>query len=110
MTEAAGGGRAEMERRLIERSLQDEEFRRRLLEDPRAVVEEELGTRLPEEVRVVAVEETTDTVYLVLPVASPAGEVGELSELDLEAVAGGASAMCPSITDDPGECPEPLAP
>lgn len=35
MTEAAGGGRAEVERRLVERSLQDEEFRQRLLDDPK---------------------------------------------------------------------------
>ena len=105
-----GSGRAEMERRIVQRSLEDESFRHRLMEDPKGVVEQELGTPLPEEVRVVAVEETQDTVCLVLPVASPAGEVGELSELDLEAVAGGASAMCPSITDDPGECPQPLEP
>ena len=33
MTEATGGGsRAEMERRLIERSLEDESFRQRLLD------------------------------------------------------------------------------
>jgi hypothetical protein len=37
--------RAEMERRLVERSLKDDAFRRRLLEDPRTAVEEELGTR-----------------------------------------------------------------
>ena len=110
MTEATSGGdRSEMERRLVERSLQDEDFRRELLEDPKAAVEQELGTRLPEGVRVVAVEETTDTVYLVLPSASSAGETGELSDLDLEAVAGGVSAGCPSITDDPGECPQPPA-
>ena len=36
MTEAAGGGRGEVERRLTERSLQDEAFRQRLLEDPPA--------------------------------------------------------------------------
>ena len=66
--EAAGGdGRAEMEGRLIRRSLQDESFRQRLLEDPRAAVEEELGTRLPEDLQVRAVEETADTIYLVLP-------------------------------------------
>jgi hypothetical protein len=36
MTYASGGGsRAEMERRLIERSLQDESFRQRLLDDPK---------------------------------------------------------------------------
>ena len=63
MTEAFGGdGRAEMEGRLIRRSLEDESFRQRLLEDPRAAVEEELGSRLPEGVQVRAVEETADTI------------------------------------------------
>jgi hypothetical protein len=93
MTEATGGGgggRAEMERRLTERSLEDEDFRQRLLEDPKAAVEEALGTRLPEGTRVRAVEESADTIYLVLPSASPVGdEGGELSDEALESVAGG---------------------
>ena len=55
-----------MERRLVERSLQDESFGQRLLDDLMAAVEEKLGTRLPEEVPMVAVEEALDTVYLVL--------------------------------------------
>ena len=38
MTEAAGGGRAEVERRLVERSLQDEVFRQRLLDDPKGTL------------------------------------------------------------------------
>ena len=93
MSEAAagGGGRAEVERTLVRRSVEDEGFRRRLLEDPKGTVEQELGTPLPEGVEVRAVEETPDTVYLVLPSASPgfAGGGAELSEEDLEAVAGG---------------------
>jgi hypothetical protein len=53
-------------------------------------VEQELGTRLPEGVRVVSVEETAETIYLVLPSTSTAGaEGGELSDQQLEAVAGG---------------------
>jgi hypothetical protein len=71
MSEATG--RAQMERRLIEKSLEDDSFRQRLIEDPKGAVEQELGTRLPEEVRVVAVEETADTIYLVLPSASSLG-------------------------------------
>ena len=51
-------------------------------------MEEELGTRLPEGVQLRAVEETADTIYLVLPSSSPLGE-GELSDQDLEAIAGG---------------------
>ena len=43
MTEAAGGaGRAEVERRLVQRSLMDEEFRQRLLDDPKGTLEQEL--------------------------------------------------------------------
>lgn len=93
MSEATG--RQEIERRLIERSIQDDAFRQRLLADPKATVEQELGTRLPEGIRVVAVEETADTLYLVLPSASPAAETGdrELSDLDLEVVAGGGTYM-----------------
>jgi hypothetical protein len=58
------------------------EMERRLLEDPKGAVEEELGTRLPEVVR---------TIYLVLPSASPVGQGGELSDRDVEAVAGGST-------------------
>ena len=89
MTEASGGGRAEVERRLVERSLQDDAFRQRLLADPKAAVEEELGIQLPAEVQIRVVEETADTIYLALPSASPAGEGGELSDRELDAVAGG---------------------
>jgi hypothetical protein len=54
-------------------------------------LEEELGTRLPEGIEIRAVEETADTIYLVLPRASPLGEGGELSDRELEALAGGLS-------------------
>jgi hypothetical protein len=87
MSEAAG--RAEMERRLIERSLQDDVFRQQLLADPRAIIERETETQLPEDLRVVAVEETSDTIYLVLPSTSPVGEGGDLTDQELEAVTGG---------------------
>jgi hypothetical protein len=46
--------------------------------------------QLPEGVRVVTVEESAETIYLVLPSTSMAGgEGGELSDQELQSVAGG---------------------
>ena len=103
-----GSGRAEMERRLLQRSLRDEDFRRRLLDDPEATIERELGVRLPEEVRVVAVEETPETIYLVLPPSATAGAQeeaygGALSEVQLQEVAGGGDTFMCTYTCPPPE-------
>ena len=91
MSEAAAGGegRAEMKRRLINRNLEDEGFRQRLLDDPKGTIEQELGSRMPESIEVRLVEESADTIYLVLPSSSRVGEGGELSDEALESVAGG---------------------
>ena len=63
------------------------------------LVQVALGTRLPEDVRVVAVEETAETIYLVLPSRSTEGqEAGELSDRELEAVAGGWDAQTAGFT------------
>jgi len=98
-----GSGRAEMERRLIGKSVEDESFRRRLIEDPKAAVEQELGTRLPEDVRVVTVEESAETVYLVLPSTPMKGREGvELSDQELESVAGGGASSA-----DVADCTSP---
>ena len=92
MSEAASSARTEMERRIVQRSIEDDAFRQQLLADPKAAVEQEIGIQLPEEVRVVAVEETAETIYLVLPSTPMAGGGGvELSDQDLESVAGGGS-------------------
>jgi hypothetical protein len=90
MTESSGGGgRAEVERTLVQRSMEDKDFRQRLLDDPKGAVEQELGSRLPEGVEVRAVEESAQIIYLVLPSASPLGRGGELSDQELDEVAGG---------------------
>jgi hypothetical protein len=90
MSEAAGGGtRAEIERRLIQRSMEDEDFRQKLLDEPKAAVEQELGTQLPEGIEVRVLEESADTIYLVLPPATKQGD--ELSDQQLDAVSGGGS-------------------
>ena len=92
MSEAAAGGegRAEWERTIVQRSIEDEDFRQRLLDDPKGTLEQELGSGLPEGVEVRVVEESTDTIYLVLPSASALGDQGSsLSDQELDAVSGG---------------------
>jgi hypothetical protein len=104
---AGGGKRTEMERTLVQRSMEDEDFRQLLLEDPKAAVEQELGSRLPEGVEVRAVQESADTIYLVLPSATPLGQGEEISDQELEAVAGGGTwSLQPDIctTDRDSNC------
>ncbi|MGF1470884.1 MAG: NHLP leader peptide family RiPP precursor [Rubrobacteraceae bacterium] len=90
MTEASGGNPQAVRQLIAQRSLEDEELRQRLLDDPKAAVEQEMGTSLPEGLEIRAVEETQDTVYLVLP-PKPQGiaEGGQLSVQELESMAGG---------------------
>jgi hypothetical protein len=61
-------GRIELERRVLERAGSDAGFRARLLRDPRRALGELLGTQLPERLRVQVVEETPDSLCIVLPV------------------------------------------
>ena len=49
------------------------------------------GLRCLRALEVRVVQESTDTIYLVLPFASAVGEGGEISDRELEAVAGGDS-------------------
>jgi hypothetical protein len=102
MTEATGGSRAAFERRLIQRSLEDDSFRQKLLDDPKGALEQELGTQLPEGVEVSVVQESAQSIYLVLPFASAVGEGEELSDRELEGVAGGSDTwlQCGPVTDN----------
>jgi hypothetical protein len=87
MAEQAPPTRRDMEAEIIARAMKDEGFARELRADPRAVLEREVGGRLPEGIEIKVVEETPDTLYLVLP-ARPSPDV-ELSEAELDRVAGG---------------------
>jgi hypothetical protein len=97
---ASAARRAEVERTLVQRSLEDEDFRQTLLDDPKAAVEQEMETLLPEDVQVSVVEESAQTIYLVLPSASPLGQGEEISDRELEQVAGGGIHNNWSATND----------
>jgi hypothetical protein len=51
----------------ISRAWRDQDFRAALLKDPRAVVEQELGVRLPEQIQIQIHQETPDTLHFILP-------------------------------------------
>lgn len=67
-------------------------FRTALLANPRAAVESFFGTELPAHITLTAIEEAPDTYIIPVPYVAAAGAAGELSDSDLEAVAGGSKA------------------
>lgn len=78
--------RQEIEEKIIARAWQDESFKQELLSNAKSAFEKE-GIPLPENIEVRIVEESSNTIYFVLP-AQPS-EIGELSDAELESVAGG---------------------
>ena len=65
------------------KAVEDEEFRSRLLADPRAVIEEELDLSVPDGIDIQVHEDTATTSHFVLPPSA------KLAEEDMRAVAGG---------------------
>jgi hypothetical protein len=62
-------------------------YRAALLKNPRAVIEGQLNQKVPESIHIKAVEETADTMFVVVPYVPKPG--AELSDSSLEMVAGG---------------------
>ncbi len=81
--------REQLEQRIIEKAMKDEDFRKQLIEDPRFTLEQETGMRIPDSIIIKILEEDAQTFYLVLPAKINPETVDELSEVDLEMVSGG---------------------
>lgn len=79
--------RLEFEQELRVRALKDQDFRQCLLDNPKKVVEEMSGSSQPEDTKISVYVEEPDTIYLVIPPVST--KDSELSDAELEAVAGG---------------------
>ena len=88
-----GRSQKDLKAQLIARAWQDPDFKRQLLANPKAAIEQELGIELPMDLEVTAVEETPARLYLVLPVNRTA-----LSEEQLQGGAGGGVANCSTCT------------
>jgi hypothetical protein len=81
--------RRDVELQLIEKAWKDAAFHQALLTDPQGAVERELEAKLPAGLQVKVLAETPDTFYLVLPAKPDRAPTGELTDQQLEAVAGG---------------------
>ncbi len=79
--------------RLIARAWKDDEFKQELLRDPRSAIGEELGVELPSDLEIQVVEEKPNMICLVLPVRPEDVADGELTDGELEAVAGGSGVV-----------------
>jgi hypothetical protein len=79
--------RGEIQDLLTKFSKSNPKYREALVKNPKMVLEGQMGGKLPEGVTVKAVEETPNTIYVVVPFVPKAG--AELSDNELEAVAGG---------------------
>ena len=77
--------RGEVQDLVAKFAVENPKYREALIKDPKAIIEKQLNTSLGN-VKVKAVADTADTTYVVIP--HVAGE-GELSDADLEKVAGG---------------------
>lgn len=73
--------------RVLERAGKDSAFKQRLQSSPRAVLEEATGEKLPEHIKVRLHEPAADRLRLLVRV--PPQTDGELSDAELESVAGG---------------------
>ena len=70
---------------LVERAMDDDDFRARLVDDPKGVFEQEFGVAIPDSVNFQIHESDFQTIHLALPMDY------KLSEEQLEAIAAGLS-------------------
>ena len=73
--------------KIVEQAAKNPKYMQQLKADPRGLMEKQLGTSIAKNVNIKVVEEANDTYYIVLPAMTKEG--AELSDADLEKVAGG---------------------
>jgi hypothetical protein len=84
---AANTGPAGPIEQVLKKAQADPAFRKKLIADPRAAVYDAVGLEIPKGLEVKVFESTADTIHL--PIAAKPDPGAELSEAELEQVAGG---------------------
>lgn len=79
----------EFQQQLLEKAMKDPDSRKRFIEDPKTVIEEETGLKIPDGINVLVMEEDENTIYLVLPFVPAQTDDTELAETELDSIAGG---------------------
>jgi hypothetical protein len=87
MMETETPTRRDLETALIEKCWKDPEFKKQVISDPKGMLERHIGQRLPAAINIFIHQEDANTLHFSIPPA-PAN-LTELSEDDLERVAGG---------------------
>ena len=82
---------------VTEQATKNPRYREALIKDPRMVLSKQLGTEIPASMKIKVVEETADTIFVVIPYVAKEG--AELKDAELEKVAGGlADKICVNST------------
>jgi hypothetical protein len=79
--------RRAIETQLIEKCWKDPEFKKRVVSDPKGMLEQHTGQKLPAALKIVVHEEDANTLHFAIP--QPPTNLNELSDAELEKVAGG---------------------
>lgn len=82
LTQSAMQSAEDLNRKLVNKAVEDSAFRQQLVSDPKNAIQQALGIDLPEGIQVHVHESDMNTIHLSIP-------PGELDEEQLEAVAAG---------------------
>jgi len=78
-----------IESAIIAKAWSDDNFKQELLNDPKTAIAENFQMQIPDSIEVQVLEELPNTYYFSIPVKPSVSAEGELSDEELEAVAGG---------------------
>jgi hypothetical protein len=93
--ETQAATRRDLETALIEKCWKDPEFKKAVVSDPKGMLERHTGQKLPPQMKIIIHEEDANTLHLSIPPAP--GNVTELSDEDLEKVAGGTEIVAAAL-------------